>query len=697
MAEHNVVTEAYIDGAWQTVPMLSGKTLTTMRGATSVSGDLDPAEASGTIDNTSGNWAPKSVLSVLYGKIGIGTSARVTIDSVVQLTGEANDWRPQRPVKGSGYTGLTIKGVLSRLGIGQDDIRAPLVRASLATSPVDYWPLDEGKDATSGANLVAGGAKALAPLLGALPDFGALDTVITPAGLTALPTYSAGGALTATIRATSVASWRVEFVIGFTDGGLAAYTSTALRSFLWRTGGGITEWWCEHGYNYFNIYGRSPYIAGLPFGDTVHTAGFDDGRVHYVTMNVSQTDATHMAYSIYVDGVLATSGNNTTGALIGQQQVGAPISWLANPDNSADVLTVGSIGFWSPAPGTPVDATAATGYNGELPEDRFERLCAEEGVTSTVVGTPDLAVTMGPQTRDSLLSQFELVRNTQDALIFETRGSLGLSMRVGPSLLNQSVALTISYVGQVQPPLLPVFGTEGVRNDVKASNPDGSEGRAVLETGTNSVAAIGRYSTSVEVNFSDNAELPNAAGWRLGQGVYDGTRYASVTIDLDAAPSLKTSVDAVDIGDLVRLTSLPVEDSIGDFYGIIVGIKNNVPAKRRLVTLYLMAADPYRIGILSNTSGDTAVLVGHVETDGSTANAAALAGATSLSVATPSGPLWSTTADDYPADFMVGGQRVTVSAVAGGASPQTFTCSAFPYAVPSGAVVSLYQPIILAL
>jgi len=70
-------------------------------------------------------------------------------------------------------------------------------------------------------------------------------------------------------------------------------------------------------------------------------------------------------------------------------------------------------------------------------------------------------------------------------------------------------------------------------------------------------------------------------------------------------------------------------------------------------------------------------------------------------VATPSGPLWTTLADDFPLDVVVGGQRVTLSAITGAASPQTCTVAAagykIGYPVPAGSAVIIYQPIILAL
>ena len=73
----------------------------------------------------------------------------------------------------------------------------------------------------------------------------------------------------------------------------------------------------------------------------------------------------------------------------------------------------------------------------------------------------------------------------------------------------------------------------------------------------------------------------------------------------------------------------------------------------------------------------------------------ASAGATSLSVATASGPLWTTTADDCPLYIEVGGIRVTVTAISGASSPQTFTVtgSTVTKALASGLEVALWRPV----
>lgn len=61
------------------------------------------------------------------------------------------------------------------------------------------------------------------------------------------------------------------------------------------------------------------------------------------------------------------------------------------------------------------------------------------------------------------------------------------------------------------------------------------------------------------------------------------------------------------------------------------------------------------------------------DTDGSELAAAVDADDTALSVAVTAGPLWPTTGGVLPVDVDLGGERVTVTAISGASSPQTFT------------------------
>lgn len=88
------------------------------------------------------------------------------------------------------------------------------------------------------------------------------------------------------------------------------------------------------------------------------------------------------------------------------------------------------------------------------------------------------------------------------------------------------------------------------------------------------------------------------------------------------------------------------------------------------------------------------LVLGRADTTGSTLASGVTSTGTTLSVATASGPLWSTT--DEPYDIVVGGEVMTVTTVTGASSPQSATVvrsvNGIVKAHSSGAVIRLAQP-----
>ncbi len=313
---------------------------------------------------------------------------------------------------------------------------------------------------------------------------------------------------------------------------------------------------------------------------------------------------------------------------------------------------------------------------------------------------------MGPQRSLGLLGQFEELVRTDDGHIFETRNDIGLTMRTGASKLNATPAFTISYLGQVQPPLNAVVGDAGIRNDVTATAPGDVTRRVQQLTGPRNVQlpevdpqGVGRYQTRLEVNPSTDLGVADAAGWRVNLGTFDGTWYATITADLDAAPAIAAAVSALEVGDILAISNLPVDEALDTVNCVIIGIEEQLRRARRTLKFFCVPADPYRVGIVSITSGETNVLSGHLDDDGATTVGTTAINALTLSVATPSGPLWTTTADDFPMDVVAGGQRISIASISGASSPQTFTVQTSgrrnQYPIPAGSRVVGYQPLIL--
>jgi hypothetical protein len=683
MADHSMVFELYYGGAWHAAPVLTRDGCEFRRGI-KTRGDSDPAEAAVTLDNRLELYSPRSIGSPLYGLIGLNTKARLTVDGGIRMVGEAVKWMPGRPVKGPGWTKLEVAGLLQRIGRGQDPLASPAQRTILPLAPLAYHPLTDGKGAASAADLAGGAALTVqgAPALASVAGPGAGDT--SHPELVGTGGYLGG--FSGNLPAATTGEWTVEF--GYRAVAPAADAKAVVAQWhVTGTYGGV-RWLC-----YIAKIGGTHGVVVVAHHDALTSTAFNetsipllDGAWHQVRVTANQDTATQVTVNLYVDGLLTdttTVSTYTVGNLV-TLTLGDYAGDLASlyPFSNVESLSVAHWAAWSDsAPATTFSAFG--GYAGELAADRFTRVCGEEDIVATVVGDPAESVAMGPQGRVTLLELYDEIARTDDGSIFETRDDVGLTMRTGDSKLNQVPGATVSYLGQIVPDLEPVQGDEGVRNDVTAVSPAGATRRVQQLTGPRNVQlpaddpqGVGRYSTRIDVNPATDDALADAAGWRVNLGTYAGTWYARVTADLDADPGIAAVAAALDIGDVLALSNLPVDEALDVVEGLVIGIAESVPPKRRTITFYLVPAEPYQVGVLAETSGDPGDFLGHLDTDGSTTVGSTAAGASLIHVETPSGPAWTTDPDDYPMDLIIGGQRVSVSAC----GPST----TFPGTVSSG-------------
>lgn len=673
MADHSLEFALWYDGTWNPAPVYVRGGCTAMRGIKRA-GDSDPSTAALTLDNRSGKYAPRSVASPLFGKIGQNTRCRLTIDGSVRMVGEVTSWTPGRSVDGNdAWTVLEIAGVLQRIGRGTEAIQGALTRAVLADGPVAYWPLTDPAGSTAAVSGLSGGAPMTINGEGTgTIVFAAVDGPI--GGDDQYPQFIQAGAYTPRLvgavpaPAATPALWQFEgwfncrtlltagidglaFDVVLTGNGVAARMSIILQG-----EGRLTVY-------YKDAADTIVYAEATALGLAV-----TDGRWHQVRVVATQTGATWKSEA-YFDGALYWTDTGIAGGIGFPTTVYTAGHWDPFGITIPDSLSTGHI-----AVGTVNADHYAAGYGhaGELADTRFGRLGAQQAITTTVVGVAGETVAMGPQLPLTALGEFDEVARTDDASIFETRGSVGLTMRTGASKLNQTPGLTISYVGQVRPPLAPVTGDDWIRNDVIGSNPAGATARVQQLTGPYNVQTpdvdpqgVGRYGPRrVDVNPSTVAGVADAAGWSVNHGTYTGTWYAEITADLDAAPGITAAAAALDIGDVIAVSNLPVDDAADTVECLIIGILEDCLPKRRTITFYCVPASPYRVGKLAATVGDVDPVVGHLESDGASTVGAVAAGAGSFPVGIPAGPIWTIDPDDFPQDVIVGGQRVTLASVA---------------------------------
>ena len=681
MAEHDFTAELYYDGAWHLVEAREGGGSTISWGTTNPGVETDPAKVLTDLDNLSRWYSPRSIASPLHGKIGQNTPIRFTLDGGDPYVLDAAEWNPQRSADDQdAWTSIQAAGVLRRIGRGTSNIASAVTRAALGVAPANllaYWPLEGNADAaTQGTDSMYGREDVSVTwndsslLVGSLP---------LPKVISVDETYPKNGqgklngvvpSSGATSTTWTVACWFIAETTYTAD-----YNSVNVIEWGALPAGSAGRAWEVAISSDFVLFANNGIFIQMDNSARAYLDSFDvfDGQPHHMAVTLVQSGS-NINVALYVDGSLADTGSATGYTLrpVDLIKIGArPESDGAQNPN----MWVGGIGVWDVE--LTSDEVAALyaaydGYRGETAADRFTRLCLENGITPTVVGTAAESVPMGPQVPRTLLQEFHEIIRTDDAHIFETRGSTNaLTMVCGHAKLNVEPSLTLSYDGDIIPGLRPVVGDVGLRNDVIAKDPQGVTRRVIQETGPRNVQApeddpqgVYRYDTKIDVNPSTPAGLADAAGWKVHQGTYDGTWYASVVVDLDAAPALITAVNALLPGALIALQDLPDDEALDTVHLLVLGFKDTVRAFRRTREIFCAPGEPYRVGVLAETTGDTDPFVGHLETDGTETMAAVAVGATSFPVRTLTGPIWTIDPDDFPLDVIVGGQRVSLASIA---------------------------------
>lgn len=703
MAKQDVDVELFYSAAWQdaTGDTYTRDGISISRGLADESLEPFPGSAKLTFDNRDGSKNPNNPVSPLYGLVGRNTPLRVAVDGDVRLSCEVADWQPRRSIepasdeRGDAWTVIDGAGILRRLGRGNTPLRSPLYRATIPEGPLGYWPLEDDSSATQAASGLPGGTPMTAT---GTVGFGQGTGLEGSPAIVSLASNT--GKLTAPVATSATTSWGVEWVTRFTG----TFGGTTRQYLSWRTDGTWRLWdAAADGVDWFIVPTDSLGAGGgsAASGDNVY-----DGLLHHYQVDATQNGG-NIDISMYRDGVLThtTSYAGTIGKIT---------EIIVNPleQSGSDMPSIGHVAIYDSAtPGTT--PAAALGHVGEKAGTRFLRLCTEEGISAQLFGTAAETQAMGAQPAEILVEVLQECARTDAGMLYEPRTTLGLIMRSGRDLCNQDPVLELDYdAGDVAPPLEPVIGDQGTRNDVTAKRRNGGSHRAVLETGRLSILAppngVGRYDTQLDVNTSTDAVLPDHAGWHLHKGTVDETRYRRVSVDLDASPGLVTDVNTVNIGDKITIANLPDDDSPDDASLLVIAVNESIGSHRRMVTFTTVPASPYEVGFVGADDGSTDLRGQAIDTDLSTLASGINAVTTSLSVASTGGILWTTDSDDWNTSLnggglfiRIGGEDMRVTNITGASSPQTFTVVRSVNGVfkshASGAAVHVRYPIVVAL
>lgn len=690
--------QIWVDSSWIDItPFVYGGNraeITVTRGRADEAGKVDRSRATLLVNNRDGQFSPRNPTSWLYGKIGRNTQMRVTIGADVRFSGEVSEWPQRWDTSGCDvYVPLEASGILRRLGQGASPLKSTMYRGytSATFTPKAYWPCEDGPDATSIASALGGPPMELtgAPQFASHTGFKCSE---------ALPTLQGSGWLGSVPPYTGTGKVQVWFLMHIPTG--AATVGQRICTVYTTGTGPVAAWILE--------YAASD--GGLAFkgfdgtGAQLFTSGtigfFANDKLLRVDIELQQNGA-NIDWDFATLQVGQGTGLVASGTLNANNISRCYAVRIAGGGSLGNDIAFGHVSVHDQVRSLFDLAGELNAYIGETAGQRIQRLCAEESISFRRVGLVTLTAAMGPQLPGELVGLLQDAADADGGILYEPRDLFGLAYRSRDSLCHQNATLTLDYAAAHLSGIEPVDDDQQIRNDITVKRASGSASgssvRAVLESGPLSVqappAGVGRYDEEVTLNLATDFQLADAAGWLLHLGTVDEARYPVLELDLARAPfvasaALTPAARALDVGDRLTIDNPPAWLPPDQITQLAQGMVETMGNFTHRIDVNCSPETPW---------GQAAVYddgVSRYSSVASTLSAGLTATATSVSVATPLGQLWSHADGDF--QIRVAGEVMTVTAVAGASSPQTFTAirsvNGVVKAHSSGEVVELEHP-----
>ena len=603
----------------------------------------------------------------------------------IRFSGELSDLPQRWDVSGRDvYVPLEASGILRRLGQGASPLKSALYRGytRLATPPKAYWPCEDGEGATELASALGGPPMTFQ---GGTPDLASHTGFKCSSPL---PTFN-GSQWTGIVPAYSgTGSIQVFFlmqvpVAGALDeeGIIAVYTSgTAQRwSILYDSAG----------------TGNLRIIATDAGGTELLNSSINfavNGKLLRVDLELQQNGANiDWALETLEVGASAIGG---AGGTVNTQTISRCTAVVMNAGGDHTTIACGHISVHDNIRDLFGLAAELNAHNGETAGRRVERLCSEEAIVFRGIGGLDAAAAMGPQLPQELVALLRECADADGGVLYEPRDLLGLAYRTRDSLCAQSALLELDYDAKHLSSIEPTDDDQQTRNDITCKRVDGASARAVKESGALSVLAppggVGRYDEEVTLNLQADGQLQDMAGWRLHLGTVDEARYPVLGLDLArsvfvASSTLALAAQDLDVGDRLTVADTPAWLPPDDISQLAQGFTEVLGNFTHRIAIVCAPETPFGQAGVYDAS--------RYSSDGSTLAEDLTTTETGVDVATPLGPLWTHADGDF--DILIGGERMTVTAVTGATSPQTFTVTRSVNGVVkthlTGAAVELFQ------
>jgi hypothetical protein len=557
---------------------------------------------------------------------------------------------------------------------------------------VAWWPGEDGENSLVLSSGIAGqpnmkivGTPQMAsnsqlfPGSGPLMTFGNVTTLKPAADLTPY---------------TSTGSMQVRFLLAVPTGGYVDGIVIA----RWYTTGTAARW----DLRYSTTVGGGFYWAMYDGSNTLiqqgAAANFDlIGQAKFVQFEMAQSGS-DINVKLSTLQVAAGSGGSTTDTVLGYT-VGNIRNIAINPDNADMSDTVlGQITVQNAITSLFDLSDQLNAYLGEEADDRLLRLIHTEArlrlELPSLVDETTTDSGMGYQAQDTIANLIQECEEQDLGILYDMRSfDGGIAYRCRDSMYGQDPALTLSYqTGKDVKDLARTTDDKNTANDVTVARKGGGSWTQTQTTGDLNVSdppnGVGRYQVNYPVSLQYDDAAYNHAGWRLHLGTIAEPRWPVIDVwaERPAVSDVATQIAELELGDRVQITNVPIRRLPWDIDVLVVGVTEELDQFQWHHRLITVPERPWH-----SLEWDSDRRYSPVD---STLAAGATSSATSLSVATNSGSLWTTT--DVPFDILIAGEKITVTAVTGVTSPQTFTVTragnGVSKAQSSGAAVALWDP-----
>jgi len=688
-----------------------GGTATITIGAPDESTETPPARCTFTLANTTGTYTPNNPTSTLYPYVRRGTPVRVvvTMDGTVaglrvRFQGRAVGFTPQC-ASGYGTCKVVAAGFLQQMQQGKvpvSPMRVACLRDTDKMRPVAYWPLEDGRNATSGLSAVGG--QDLESVGRLRPGFGGADFAI---GSQPVLLLAEGQSLWAPMQLAGTYQ-RTQFMVqipkypaktGVTTFTLIRVTSTGtVRTFdidfHAGTAGDPANIFVLRGYNAdgTEVLGSAEYVIG------------EDEIPQWISFELEQSGTSlkwALAYCPW--GISTATGRETlliyvTNGTLANATIGHTTDIRIAPDSTIGGIGIGHVcGYGSDTFAdvpSGFGSSAIIGHAGDQADQRITWMVDERG--GFTIDMPDAMDTeCGPMPIGTTLDVIRDAVRTEGGMLLDGLTD-GLTAYGRDRRYNQTAALTIPSTSVQDGMLQPADDDQRTRNRIRGTRPAGGEYIADDVDGPMGIETIGLYDGSVTANPSLETALPQYAQWALHLGTQIGMRWPTVTVNLAdkhtlvAAWLLLTPCDRVDLTGLSTAMPGAYPDTLGS---IVEGWTEVISDIAWTATLNLTPYDPYAVGQVDGTQV--------LDCGASALSSNITAAATSVPVAILDSCAWSV--DDGSFDIMINGDVMTVTAAGAitGTSPRyqtlTVTRSTGARAHSTGDEVHVANPYYVAL